>query len=178
MQSTRLAPVATTLIWTLIGAIMGIALVGVHFATAQSRVAVSQPAVDGWRVSARYDQKIWPEMKFSVSIENTEKKAREAQMSAKLVRTEFKGDPNSRVMRPGDRVEKEISVVSLGGKVDAGKTRVWTVSFKHRPEAAEKPGIGMPRITYMVSIESDGKVLERIGAHPAATEARATRRAR
>ncbi len=176
MKGMRLAPVATTLVWALIGAITGIAVVGVHLATAQSPAGNLKPAVDGWRVSARYDSKIWPEMKFSVSIENTEKKARDAQMSAKLVRTEFKGNPMSRVVGPGDRVEKELAAVSLSGKVDAGKTRGWTVSFKHRPEASDKPGI-FPT-TYMISIESDGKVLARFGANPASTEVRASGRAR
>lgn len=172
MKSISLATIATTLVWACVGAIAGIAVLGVHLATAQSPTAKLPPAIDGWRTTIRYDSKVWPTMKFTVSFTNVEKQAREVRAVAKLVKSEFKGNPMSRVVLPNDQVESDLETKSLSGSVAAGKTTNLALNFKTKLETKEKATIGMPRTSYVVVIESGGKELARIGVRPAPSPAR------
>lgn len=147
---------ATTSKWAVIGAISAIGVAGVNFAVGQATVP-KPPAVDGWRAVGRYDAKSWPQLKFDLTIENTQRAAREVSVTVKLVRQEFKGNPASRVIRPGDLVTTELETQSFKAAIGGDQSKSFTVSFKATPDQTTTPKPGAPRVSYLMSANFDGK---------------------
>ena len=155
----QLRAFASTLKYVVIGATAGIAIAGVHIAIGQSHAVPQIPAIDGWRVSGAYDSKLWPEMKFTVSVENTLDKDRDLQFSVKLVRREFTGNPMARTLQPNAVTQKDLEIQKLSGKVRGGRVQNFIVTFKAKPDKENKPADGIPRVNYMAAIDLDGKTV-------------------
>ncbi|MFI5385856.1 MAG: hypothetical protein ACHQ50_07020 [Fimbriimonadales bacterium] len=147
---------ATTSKWAVIGAIVGIGLAGVNFAVGQAGVQ-KPPAMDGWRAAGRYDTENWPQMKFDLTIENTQSTKREVSITVRLTRQEFRGNPGSRVSRPGDVVTKELETQSFNASVGGEQSKTFPLRFKSVPDQTSAPKLGTPRVIYMMSATFDGK---------------------
>jgi hypothetical protein len=154
----------TFLKWALIGGVAGLIVVGMNSAIGQERPKYVTQPVDGLRYTAVYDQKLWPEMTFTVWIDNVENQPRKLDLPVKLVRQDFKGNPGSRVVRPSDYVNPELESGKVTGQIAANGTRMFTVKFKYRPEP--RPDKGATRITYMLRVDGS-KPVSLAAARPA-----------
>lgn len=157
----RTIPLASVLL----GAVAGVAVVGMNLATAQLPNRPLDPPLDGWMVQVKTSQP--GAMDFVVSVKNTETAARPIRLDAKLVQMEFKGNPMSRVLLPKDTVETVLETQTLTGTVGGGSTKALDVHFKTAPRAVERAKLGIQPISYAVVIEREGKVIARAAVSPA-----------
>jgi hypothetical protein len=146
--------------WTLIGAVAGVALVGVNSAIGQAKAAATaRPAVDGWRVQVKSAPADGEAFNYKLQVENTQAQPRSADLVVKLVRREFKGNPMSRVLRADDYVVKELGEKRMSLQLGANQSKELVVSFAAKPDTGASPSSGVPRLSYSLDVQIGGKAV-------------------
>jgi hypothetical protein len=154
--------------WALIGGIAAMGIAGLNIAIGQSGAIPGRFEPNGWRYKATYDSKDWPQMKFELTVENTEASNRDLSTTLKLVRQEFKGNPGGRSFNPSDIESKDLESQPLKANLQPHTYRTFHIAFTARANEEAKLVAGFPRISYALMVEVNGRSMPIGSARPLA----------
>lgn len=144
--------------WALVGAVAGVVLFGANNVVGQQRAQPPARTFDDWRYTIDYDRADWPSMRFTVSVTNTAKQARNLVVRLKLVRTDFKGNPASRVLLPKDIATTDLESKDFASqRLGPDQKATFVASFKTKPDAASgNPSLGISSSSYTAKLQVNG----------------------
>lgn len=143
--------------WAVIGGIAAVGVAGLNIAIGQGSGIGRASDADGWKYHAKYDPKVWPAMEFDLTVTNAEEKTRTLDRTVWLIREEFKGNPVSRVFKPGDIENRDLESQRLKVTVPGHSSISVHLAFKTRgEEGPTKTSFGESRISYPIAIEWGG----------------------
>lgn len=147
--------------WALAGALVGLGLVGLNRAIGQSTPLGGGPTVQvaGLNLQGRFDTDSLPKLRLEVTVKNPTRREVSLDQKVSLVKLQFKGNPLSRTVTPGDRVMTEVETASLRGTIQPGESRKIMVPFR---SVLKTEGMG----NYQATIRTGGNVRTILGSVP------------